>query len=566
MNKEIKIRFSKSICLALGIALVGIFYFPQQSFALQNVSSDSAESIPLNSDEELPSRIAENISDDSQLISSELAVSRAGVVRNVETGEEVVNEQWFGTPDTQPDPLAKTNGKSFIPVPIKEVRESIDNAPAAVENSRFARSTGRQAEVQYPPIANVKSALPNSEWGPYWGTHNGTPAFFQKNGALFAQQAKGVIDVSEWQKDIDWNAVKNSGVEGAIIRIGFGWGSENIDKKALYNIRELKRLGIPFGVYLYSYAYNGAVAGEEGNNTVELLRKAGVSPGDLAYPVYYDLENWTWSGHTPPSTPQQYEEIVKNWWQKLEAAGYHNLSVYSAPFYLDDQLNSPYIHNKTHWVATYGPRTLFKYPANYRGWQYSSLGRIAGIEGNVDLNAFGNLEFFEDLRLTWIIRDEHIDVGAVLENYPANNVEYIWKQYDVARNEWKTIQDWNIGNWASWKTDAGIYWLHAQARDKNTGRILGTRTIAFNYSAGITSINGTYIGRSGDGFLLGASASGAHPQYKVLIYDYLRKQWVQSFSGQWAMWYPQSGIYWVRFEVRTSDGRLAEARTFPVGV
>lgn len=67
------------------------------------------------------------------------------------------------------------------------------------------------------------------------------------------QQAKGVIDVSGWQGDIDWAKAKADGVEGAIIRLGYGEGN-NADKKAQRNISECKRLGIPFGIYWYSYA------------------------------------------------------------------------------------------------------------------------------------------------------------------------------------------------------------------------------------------------------------------------------------------------------------------------
>ena len=74
-----------------------------------------------------------------------------------------------------------------------------------------------------------------------------------------------MIDVSSWQGDVDWAKAKADGVEGAIIRLGYGWGNY-ADAKAQRNINECKRLGIPFGIYWYSYAYDANCARAEGND------------------------------------------------------------------------------------------------------------------------------------------------------------------------------------------------------------------------------------------------------------------------------------------------------------
>ena len=76
-----------------------------------------------------------------------------------------------------------------------------------------------------------------------------------------------------------------------------GYIGNNADKKAQRNISGCKRLGIPFGIYWYSYADTPALAKEEGTDVVAKLKQFGVNPSDLAYPVYYDLEKWTWEGH-----------------------------------------------------------------------------------------------------------------------------------------------------------------------------------------------------------------------------------------------------------------------------
>lgn len=207
------------------------------------------------------------------------------------------------------------------------------------------------------------------------------------------QQAKGVIDVSEWQGDIDWAKAKADGVEGVIIRLGYGEGN-NADKKARRNISECKRLGIPFGIYWYSYADTPSIAKEEGADVVAKLKQFGVNPSDLAYPVYYDLEKWTWEGHQPPTDPNVYNDIVNNWYSALQSAGYKNLSVYSYTSYLQGPLKHADIYAKTTWVAQYGARMGFdSFPTDSRGWQYTSSGKVDGISGNVDMNAFGNKEF-----------------------------------------------------------------------------------------------------------------------------------------------------------------------------
>lgn len=361
-------------------------------------SADQAESMPDNPTKDLPQTVSKEIPDDATVVSEELAVTDAGEVMDLETGDTVTDPQLVGTVDKPADPLAKTDGESFIPVEVAEVKEAMGDTAAEAEPDDAAdtEDDGDVAETQRDVaddgaagVVVRPAALQNNSYGAHWGTYNGTPAFFESDGTLFAQQAKGVIDVSEWQGQIDWQKAKNDGVEGAIIRISYGWGN-GFDKQALRNISECKRLGIPFGIYSYSYAYDSTTAAYEGGDMVSLLRQAGVQPSDLSYPVFYDLEKWTWTGHTPPTSPSVYDGIVNAWYAKLQAAGYNNLSVYSYTNYLDTALNSANIRNKTRWVASYGTRTNFSYATNDRGWQYTSQGSVAGIQGSVDLNAFGN--------------------------------------------------------------------------------------------------------------------------------------------------------------------------------
>lgn len=332
----------------------------------QTGDQQSQDSMPDNPNAKLPDTVSGEISDDATVVSEDLAVTPEGEVKNIETGETVTDATLVGTQDQQPDPLAKTNGESFIPVSAEDVKNAV--ADANVQLSKFE----------------------SNEYGAHWGTYNNTKAFFDYQNNLFVQQAKGVIDVSEWQGDIDWAKAKADGVDGVIIRLGYGWGN-NADKKAQRNISECKRLGIPFGIYWYSYADTPSIAKGEGADVVAKLRQFGVNPSDLAYPVYYDLEKWTWEGHKPPTDPNVYNNIVNNWYSALQSAGYKNLGVYSYTSYLQGPLKHADIYAKTTWVAQYGARMGFdSFPTNSRGWQYTSSGKVDGISGNVDMNAFGN--------------------------------------------------------------------------------------------------------------------------------------------------------------------------------
>lgn len=359
---------------------------PSSFAAIVDDAQDLSNSMPDNPNATLPETVSENISDDSTVVSENLAVTPEGDVQNIETGETVTDAQLVGTQSQQPDPLAKTDGESFIPVSASDVKDAVEQpVKQSVEQSSLkGGSTVRLTKFE------------SNEYGAHWGTYNGTKAFFDYRNNLFVQQAKGVIDVSSWQGDVDWAKAKADGVEGAIIRLGYGWGNY-ADAKAQRNINECKRLGIPFGIYWYSYAEDAGGAKHEGSDVVSKLRQMGVSPNDLKYPVYYDLERWTWTGHTPPTNPNVYNGIVNAWYGALQSGGYQNLGVYSYTSYLQGPLNNANIYAKTRWVAQYGPRMEFTaFGTNDRGWQYTESGQINGISGSVDMNAFGNKTYAQN--------------------------------------------------------------------------------------------------------------------------------------------------------------------------
>lgn len=426
-----KIATTASV-VAMTVSVAVVPAYAMQDIAIEDTPSsfaatvddaqNSSNSMPDNPNATLPETVSENISDDSTVVSENLAVTPEGDVRNIETGETVTDAQLVGTQSQQPDPLAKTDGESFIPVSASDVKDAVEQP---VKQSAEQSSSKNGSTVKF-------AKFDGNDYGAHWGTYNNTKAFFDYRNNLFVQQAKGVIDVSSWQGDIDWAKAKADGVEGAIIRLGYGWGNY-ADAKAQRNINECKRLGIPFGIYWYSYAYDANCARAEGNDVAAKLRQMGVSPNDLKYPVYYDLEKWTWAGHTPPTNPNVYSGMTNAWYGALQSAGYKNLGVYSYTSYLQGPLNNANIYAKTRWVAQYGPQMEFTaFGTNDRGWQYTSSGQINGISGNVDMSAFGNKTYSVIKRLAGSTRyDTMVSVvsegawsagGTVIvasgENYP----------------------------------------------------------------------------------------------------------------------------------------------------
>ena len=226
---------------------------------------------------------------------------------------------------------------------------------------------------------------------PYWEEGK----FYDGYGTLlYGGNAKKIIDVSEWEGVIDWEKVKASDVDGVILRVGYG--NQMMDKQFLRNLKECNRLGIPYGFYLYSYAYDANFAYAEAQGLLEMLKGQDLS--NLAYPIFYDIENFgTWSEdgvtyHTP-STIAAYEEIIATFIAHMNEAGYHGkVQVYSGRYYTQTKLNSEKILPYVSWIAEYGPKLNYvnTYYDGEVAWQYTEKGSVDGISYDVDISSFAD--------------------------------------------------------------------------------------------------------------------------------------------------------------------------------
>ena len=288
---------------------------------------------------------------------------------------------------------------------------TVVSAQTATDTTQEKTSTFDGIEIvtgeTYQPVSEGKNTMKNVAMGdtmekgnlyrsarvadPYWEEGK----FYDGYGTLlYGGNAKKIIDVSEWEGVIDWEKVKASDVDGVILRVGYG--NQMMDKQFLRNLKECNRLGIPYGFYLYSYAYDANFAYAEAQGLLEMLKGQDLS--NLAYPIFYDIENFgTWSEdgvtyHTP-STIAAYEEIIATFIAHMNEAGYHGkVQVYSGRYYTQTKLNSEKILPYVSWIAEYGPKLNYvnTYYDGEVAWQYTEKGSVDGISYDVDISSFAD--------------------------------------------------------------------------------------------------------------------------------------------------------------------------------
>ena len=194
------------------------------------------------------------------------------------------------------------------------------------------------------------------------------------------------IDVSHYQGNIDWDKVKPQ-IDFAILRMGLGDDIPSQDDKQFErNYAECTRLGIPFAVYFFSYAVNKAKVAKEIAHIKRLLNGK-----TLNAPVYIDIENTRGLDWRSISNALMLS-IMQEYNLQLNAIGY-KMGIYSSrSAFWNEKMSDPWYDNISKWVAEYGDKVNgFNRP--YDIWQYTSKGRVNGINGNVDMNISYNSIF-----------------------------------------------------------------------------------------------------------------------------------------------------------------------------
>lgn len=189
------------------------------------------------------------------------------------------------------------------------------------------------------------------------------------------------IDVSKWQGTINWTKAAKK-VSFAIIRCGYGTNKEsNDDSMFLKNVQGCLDNGVPFGVYLYSY---GESAKSEANHVLRTLEAASLSPKDVDFPIYLDMEDSSIITKSSDvyMTNSQKLTYVTTFCDAIEDAGY-DAGVYANSYWWKTYLTSSKYDQWERWVACWGD---MDYTGSYSMWQYSSTGSVSGISGDVDMD------------------------------------------------------------------------------------------------------------------------------------------------------------------------------------
>ena len=189
------------------------------------------------------------------------------------------------------------------------------------------------------------------------------------------------IDVSKWNGTIDWNKVKGSGIDYAIIRAGHG--TSTVDPMFHTNIKGAIDAGLKVGVYWFSYATSPEKAKIEAQKCLETI-----SPykNSITYPVFYDFEYESVKYATKQGitiTKALASEIVNSFINYTKSQGY-DTGIYTNLDFSNNYFTTDLLHNNNMWIAQYGSECTF--PKPYMMWQYTESGKVGGISGNVDLN------------------------------------------------------------------------------------------------------------------------------------------------------------------------------------
>ena len=189
------------------------------------------------------------------------------------------------------------------------------------------------------------------------------------------------IDVSKWNKTIDWEKVKEGGVEFAIIRCGYRGASTGalvLDPMYEQNIRGAIEADIPVGVYFFTQAVDEVEAVEEASMVIRLIEDY-----DVDYPVFLDSESAGGRGRADGLEAEERTRIHKAFLDTVKASGYET-GIYGSRNWLNEQVDMEELSDYRTWLAEYAE--IPAYDGYYHMWQYTSKGSVDGIETRVDLN------------------------------------------------------------------------------------------------------------------------------------------------------------------------------------
>ena len=347
------------------------------------------------------------------------------------------------------------------------------------ENDPLAgRASGQMTEGFYDAKVSLKAAAGNN-WSNTDYIHNTT---LRPYLAYQPERIRKGIDVSSYNGNIDWNAVKADpqGISFAIIRSGYrGYNNGVIEADASFaaNLQGALSAGLGCGIYFFSQAVTVEEARQEANYVISQLSAAGVSQNTLSFPVFIDVEyaveNGVQTGRLSDAklSARTQTDIVNAFISQIEAAGY-KAGVYGNKSMLKDQMYPSMIRSTASvWMANYTAQS--DYPYRYDLWQCSDSGQINGISGNTDLNYYYEPEVIPDPAKVSGFKQSKASKSAIAIKWKKSSDADGYQIYrSTAKNgkykKVKTIQSVSVTKWTNRKLAAGTEYYYKIRAYKKT--------------------------------------------------------------------------------------------------
>ena len=265
-----------------------------------------------------------------------------------------------------------------------------DEDPEAAKAQNIRQTEPQEEVILEPTISETEPENPTipPERNPY----DRFDFQYNRHNYLLLQNVKSYpgVDVSAFQGNIDWKQVKQSGIDFAIIRVGYrGYGAEGkmVEDKLFHdNIKGAREAGIRVGVYFFSQATSVEEALEEADFVLERIGKY-----EIDMPVVFDWEYVSEEARTANVDPRTLTDCYLAFCGRMEEEGYTPMPYFNSyqsrkMMYLTELEQYPF------WLALYSDRMT--YPYRVEMWQYTDSGKVPGIEGNVDINLMFTDEYF----------------------------------------------------------------------------------------------------------------------------------------------------------------------------
>ncbi len=308
-------------------------------------------------------------------------------------------------PSVSPTPSTKPSATPTA-TPNKAKDDKKTTLKSTDGETLYVKEDGKYREAKYADYYKFKEfyRLKKTTTGEYrytgWQVIDGVTYFFDKNGnkvtgdqvilgAKYSFNSDGSlnkssgsfgIDVSKWNGNIDWNAVKNSGVSYVIIRCGYRGSTTGAlieDPKFRANIQGASKAGIKVGIYFFTQAVNEVEAVEEASMVLSLIKGYNIT-----YPVFLDVESS--GGRADGISVSTRTAVCKAFCQTIQNSGY-KAGVYANKTWFNEKIETPSLTGYKIWLAQYAAAPSYS-RTRYDIWQYSSKGSVPGISGSVDMN------------------------------------------------------------------------------------------------------------------------------------------------------------------------------------